>query len=220
MSSTIDTTTRRVPPLGGFNLTVLGIEVRRMLRNRRTIIFTLIFPAALFFAIGSGTGWQEKVGHGNVAAYVMVSMALYGAALTAASAGAMVATERALGWSRQLRLTPLNPAVYIGMKALIALILGAVAISVVNVVAILQDRAAMAAASSSRCCWASSAPLWPATSGRPWDSIRKVSRLASSCRCSARSRCSSCIARRHGVSLPDISRPTPGSVLDPGTHLH
>ena len=43
----------------------------------------------------------------------MVSMALYGAALTAASGGAMVAIERALGWSRQLRLTPLNPAVYI-----------------------------------------------------------------------------------------------------------
>ncbi|CAN5492290.1 ABC transporter permease [soil metagenome] len=143
MSSTIDTTTRRVPPMGGFNLTVLGIEIRRMLRNRRTIIFTLIFPAALFFAIGSGTGWQEDAGHGNVAAYIMVSMALYGAALTAASAGAMVATERALGWSRQLRLTPLNPAVYIGMKALIALILGAVAISVVNVVAIIQGRAAM-----------------------------------------------------------------------------
>ena len=48
----------------------------------------------------------------------MVSMALYGAALTAASGGAMVAIERALGWSRQLRLTPLNPAVYIAMKAL------------------------------------------------------------------------------------------------------
>ena len=27
---------RRVPPLGGFNLTVLRIELRRMLRNRRT----------------------------------------------------------------------------------------------------------------------------------------------------------------------------------------
>ena len=145
MSSTIDTTTRRVPPMGGFNRTVLGIEIRRMLRNRRTIIFTLIFPAALFFAIGSGTGWEKDAGNGNVAAYIMVSMALYGAALTAASAGAMVATERALGWSRQLRLTPLNPAVYIGMKALIALILGAVAISVVNVVAIFQGRAAMPA---------------------------------------------------------------------------
>ena len=81
-----------------------------MLRNRRTMFFTLVFPAALFFAIGSSDGWQEKVGHGNVAAYIMVSMALYGAALTAASGGATVATERALGWSRQLRLTPLHPA--------------------------------------------------------------------------------------------------------------
>lgn len=141
----IDPDSRRVPPLGGLNLTVLRIELLRMLRNRRTIFFALVFPAALFFAIGSGDGWQEKAGHGNVAAYIMASMALYGAALIAASAGASVATERALGWSRQLRLTPLNPAVYILMKALIALVLGAVAIAVVNVVAILQGRAAMPA---------------------------------------------------------------------------
>ena len=46
-TQTIDPTARRVPPLGGFNLTLLGIELRRMLRNRRTIIFTLILPAAL-----------------------------------------------------------------------------------------------------------------------------------------------------------------------------
>jgi ABC-2 type transport system permease protein len=144
-TSTIDPATRRVPPLGGFNLTVLRIEISRMLRNRRTIIFTFVFPAALFLAIGSSTGWQQKVGEGNVAAYIMVSMALYGAALTAAAGGAMVATERALGWSRQLRLTPLNPAVYIAMKALIALLLGAVAISVVNVVGIIQGRASMPA---------------------------------------------------------------------------
>ena len=128
-SSTIDPTTRRVPPMGGFNLTVLRIELKRMLRNRRTIIFTLLFPAAMFFAFGSGSDWNESVGDGNVAAYVMTSMALYGAALTAAAGGAMVALERALGWSRQLRLTPLNPAVYILMKALLALVLGAVAIA-------------------------------------------------------------------------------------------
>jgi ABC-2 type transport system permease protein len=144
-TSAIDPTTRRVPPLGGFNLTVLRIELSRMLRNRRTIVFTFVFPAALFLAIGSGAGWQEKAGNGNVAAYLMVSMALYGAALTAAAGGAMVATERALGWSRQLRLTPLNPAVYISMKGLIALCLGAVAITVVNVVGVVQGRPAMAA---------------------------------------------------------------------------
>jgi ABC-2 type transport system permease protein len=146
MSTTsIDPSARRVPPLGGFNLTILRIELARTLRNRRTIIFTFIFPAALFLAIGSGTGWQEKAGNGNVAAYLMVSMALYGAALTAAAGGAMVATERALGWSRQLRLTPLNPTVYIAMKGLVALCLGAVAITVVNVVGLIQGRAVMPA---------------------------------------------------------------------------
>ncbi len=146
MSTTnIDPTARRVPPLGGFNLTVLRIELARTLRNRRTIIFTFVFPAALFLAIGSGSGWEEKAGNGNVAAYLMVSMALYGAALTAAAGGAMVAAERAMGWSRQLRLTPLNPTVYISMKGLVALCLGAVAITVVNVVGLLQGRASMPA---------------------------------------------------------------------------
>jgi ABC-2 type transport system permease protein len=139
-TTTIDPTTRRVPPLGGFNRTLLRIELTRMLRNRRTVIFTLIFPAALFLSFGSTEDWNDNVGHGNVAAYVMVSMALYGAALTAASAGTQVALERAMGWSRQLRLTPLNPAVYIVVKAVIALVLGALAIAVVNLVGYLQGK--------------------------------------------------------------------------------
>jgi len=145
MSTTIDPTTRKVPPLGGLNATVLRIELLRMLRNRRTIVFTLVFPAALFFAFGSGSDWNQDVGHGNVAAYIMVSMALYGAALTAAAGGAMVAMERALGWSRQLRLTPLHPMVYILMKALVALVLGAVAITVVNLAGIVQGKPSMPA---------------------------------------------------------------------------
>ena len=92
-TSTIDPTARRVPPLGGLNTTVLGIELRRMLRNRRTIIFTLIFPAALLLSFGGQSGWDDKAGLGNVAAYILVSMGLYGAALTAAAGGSMVALE-------------------------------------------------------------------------------------------------------------------------------
>ncbi len=140
---TLDPATRRVPPFGGFNLTLLGIELRRMLRNRRTIVFTLILPAALLLSFGGQKGWQDKAGSGNVAAYILVSMALYGAALTAAAGGSMVAMERSLGWSRQLRLTPLNPIVYILMKALVALVLGGLAIAAVNVVGLLQGRAEM-----------------------------------------------------------------------------
>jgi ABC-2 type transport system permease protein len=139
-STTIDPTTRRVPPLGGFNATVLRIELARMLRNRRTLFFTMVFPAALFLSFGSAGDWNDSVGRGNVAAYVMVSMALYGAALTAASAGTQVALERSLGWSRQLRLTPLNPGAYVAMKKLLALVLGAVAIAVVNVVGAVQGK--------------------------------------------------------------------------------
>lgn len=141
--TTVTTTARRVPPLGGFNLTLLSIELRRMLRNRRTIVLSLLFPAAMFFVFGSGTDAAQTVGKGNVSAYVLVSMALYGAALTAAAAGTSVALERSLGWSRQLRLTPLAPPAYIVVKALVALTLGALSIAVVNVTGVLQGKAVM-----------------------------------------------------------------------------
>jgi ABC-2 type transport system permease protein len=139
-TTTIDPTTRRVPPLGGFNTTLLRIELKRVLRNRRTIIFTLVFPTAMFFVFGSGKGGDERIGSGNLSAYVMVSMALYGGALIAASGGATVAVERALGWSRQLRLTPLNPVAYILSKAIVALATATMAVAIVNVVGVLRGQ--------------------------------------------------------------------------------
>jgi ABC-2 type transport system permease protein len=138
-----DPDARRVPPFGGLNVTLLGIELRRMLRNRRTIVFTLVFPAAMLLAFGGQSGWDDKAGSGNVAAYILASMALYGAALTAAAGGSMVALERSLGWSRQLRLTPLHPVAYILMKAAVALVMGALAITAVNVVGVVQGKAVM-----------------------------------------------------------------------------
>jgi len=139
----VDPTVRRVPPLGGFSPTVLAIELKRMLRNRRTIIFTLILPAALLLSLGGQSDWQMRIGGGNLAAYILISMALYGAALTAAATGSMVAIERALGWSRQLRLTPLSPVAYILMKSLVALSMGALAIAMVNLVGVFQGKAQM-----------------------------------------------------------------------------
>jgi ABC-2 type transport system permease protein len=141
----IDPTARRVPPLGGFNLTVFGLELKRMVRNRRTIIFTLLLPAILFFIFVGQAGWQDSAGRGNVAAYIMVSIGLYAAALTSAACGAMVAMERALGWSRQLRLTPLNPVMYVTIKALVALVMGAIAIAVVNLCGVIEGKPSMSA---------------------------------------------------------------------------
>ena len=142
-AASIDPSSRRVPSLGGLNAIMVRIEMSRMLRNRRTIIFALVFPAAMFFVFGSGSDSQQSVGAGNVSAYVMVSMALYGGALIAASTGAGVAVERALGWSRQLRLTPLHPTAYILVKAFVALVLGALAIVAVNVIGAVQGKPSM-----------------------------------------------------------------------------
>jgi ABC-2 type transport system permease protein len=143
-ATTIDPTARRVPALGGFNTTLVLIELRRLLRNRRTIVFTLIMPVLLYLIIGTGSGYSnDSEGSGNVSAYILISMAAYGAVLAATSGGAMVANERALGWSRQLRLTPLSPVAYIAVKALVSLALGLASVLAVNVVGVVNHKAHM-----------------------------------------------------------------------------
>jgi ABC-2 type transport system permease protein len=118
---------RQVPPLGGFNLTALKLEVRRVLRNRRTVMFILVFPSVFFFMFGLSAKAQTQGGPGAVA-YIMISMAVYGAMVGTTAGGAAVAVERSLGWSRQLRLTPLRPGAYVAMKVLTAMTLGLIAI--------------------------------------------------------------------------------------------
>ena len=53
-----------------------GIELRRMLRNRRTVIFTLVCrrPALPDHRHRHGYG-NDDLGRGNVSAYIMISMA-------------------------------------------------------------------------------------------------------------------------------------------------
>jgi ABC-2 type transport system permease protein len=116
---------RTLPRWGGFSATFLGLELRRLLRNRRAVIFTLVMPPAFFLLFGTNADARtQAAGSGNVTAYVMISLAIYGAMLATTSGGASVSLERATGWSRQLRLTPLRPAAYVGVKLLVAMSLG------------------------------------------------------------------------------------------------
>lgn len=125
---------RRVPPLGGFTLTYVGIELKRKLRNRRTLLFTVAFPIVMYVIIGVRfvdqplTATPLSAGGPSVAAYIMVSMAMYGAMMSATQTGAAVAVERAQGWSRQLRLTPLNPFVNVVIKMIAGMMLGLLAV--------------------------------------------------------------------------------------------
>jgi ABC-2 type transport system permease protein len=126
---------RRLPRFGGFTTGMIKLELRRMVRNRRTVIFTLVMPAVFFLLFGTNAASRdERVGGGNVTGYILVSMAVYGAMLATTSGGAMVSIERAAGWSRQLRLTPLRPVAYVAVKLVLAMIIGAVSVVVAFVV--------------------------------------------------------------------------------------
>ncbi len=124
---------RRTPALGGFNLTFLGLEIKRLLRNRRTVILTLIVPVALFMLFKSNKKAVATNGLALTAATALIGIAVYGAMLSSTSGGAMVSIERSLGWSRQLRLTPLRPLAYIAIKLLIAMLLGLASVVIVYV---------------------------------------------------------------------------------------
>ena len=112
---------------GGFNITALRLEITRVLRNRRTLFFILVFPSLFFFIFGLSNKGARAAG--DIAlGYIMISMAVYGAMVGNTSGGASVALERSLGWSRQLRLTPLHPMAYVAMKVLTSMTLGLIAV--------------------------------------------------------------------------------------------
>jgi ABC-2 type transport system permease protein len=135
---------RPMPRLGCFNLTVLRLEIRRLLRNRRTVLFSIVLPVFFFLIFGLNNQYANlRYGHGNVSAEILVSMALYGAILATTSGGAMVSIERVAGWSRQLRLTPLSPAAYIAIKVLTALVLGLASVVAVYAVGIIVGKPSM-----------------------------------------------------------------------------
>ena len=118
----------RKPSAGGVNTTFLWIEIKRMLRNRRTIMFTVLMPAIFFFIFGLSNKNQQLPNGHSYGQYILISLTVYAAMTAATGAGSQVAVERAQGWSRQLRLTPLLPGAYIAVKAAAALTLSLVAV--------------------------------------------------------------------------------------------
>ncbi len=87
---------------------LFAFQLRRVVRNRQFVFFTVLLPAlfTVFFtkifggAPGSSSEYQEY------AAGYMVSMMAYGAIGAALGATIRVSFDRASGWLRQLRVTP------------------------------------------------------------------------------------------------------------------
>src|SRR5262245_24292773 len=97
-------------------------ELIRNLRNRRFFAFTLGFPLVLYFLIASPNKDERSFGGTGIPVplYFMVGLASLGAMNATVGAGGRIAFERVVGWTRQLRLTPLRPRTYFAAKVLVA----------------------------------------------------------------------------------------------------
>ncbi len=98
-------------------LTYVRYEVLRTVRNRRFLIFSLVFPLILFLSIASAHRNEELDGI-SFPLYYMTGMAAWGSMTAVISSGARIAQERQVGWTRQLRITPLKTSTYFTAKVL------------------------------------------------------------------------------------------------------
>jgi ABC-2 type transport system permease protein len=97
-------------------------ELKRTFRNRRFLFFSLGFPIALFFLIAGPNRGEHDLGGTGISAplYYMVALAAFGTMMGMVSTGARIAGERQVGWTRQLRVTPLSSFAYLRAKVITA----------------------------------------------------------------------------------------------------
>ena len=110
-------------------------EFWRNFRMADATFFVVLLPTAMYlmFGVAMDQGAQPA-GEGNVSAYVMTSMAVYGAVMATTSMAGSAAVERSMGWGRQLNLTGLTDTNYIVGKMLTALLMAISPILVVYIV--------------------------------------------------------------------------------------
>ena len=93
------------------------LEILRTLRSRRYLLFSLAFPLILFFAV-AGPNRHAHIDGIPFPLYYMTGMAAWGTMVAVVSSGARIAGERQVGWTRQLRITPLKASAYFRAKVL------------------------------------------------------------------------------------------------------
>jgi ABC-2 type transport system permease protein len=111
----------------------LRFEVLRLVGNIRYVGISIGFPVVFYVlflhnehpaAPIAGTTWKT---------YFMVSMASFGAMVASLNAGGTrLAAERASGWTRQLRVTPLPPWSYVTTKIAASMVIALPVIVVVE----------------------------------------------------------------------------------------
>jgi len=102
-------------------LALTRVEFKRVMRNRRYLIFTVGFPVVIYLLVGKSVTTPKGYDI-SIAAYYMVSMAMLGAFSGALTGNAQrISQEKKEGWIRQLRLTPLPANAYVISKIFVSM---------------------------------------------------------------------------------------------------
>ncbi len=99
------------------NPTYLKYELIRAVRNKRGFIISLVFPLIFFYLI-AGSNRHQQLGGISFPTYYLAGMASFGTMGAMIALGARISAERSVGWTRQLRLTPLSVRNYMRAKVL------------------------------------------------------------------------------------------------------
>lgn len=99
-------------------LPYLRFELLRTFRSRRFLYLSLVFPLVMYLLFAGPHRHEQNLDHTGISAplYFMVGLAAFGTLNAVLSSGGRIASERASGWNRQLRLTPLTTADYFRAK--------------------------------------------------------------------------------------------------------
>jgi ABC-2 type transport system permease protein len=123
----VTTTGRKAAPWSYF----FYCELMKILRNPPAVLFGIGFPTMFFLIFGNTFPLA--------ATSTLAGLAAYGAFVVSFQTFSMsLATERALGWNKLLRSTPMTPALYLGTKFLVIIITGILSLLLLFVVAALN----------------------------------------------------------------------------------
>lgn len=124
---------------------LVATDLKVLLRSAEFLVVTLLMPIG-FFLIFADIFGDANAGSLDMATYMMISMAAFGAISAALTTGARVSLERREGWNRQLRLTPLPGWSYVASKAIVAMLVILPVIALVLLVGMLVKGVELSAA--------------------------------------------------------------------------
>ena len=113
------------------SLAYLWLEAKRQWRNREILLFRLGLPTAIYLILNAANGDNPSDSAGGR----VVAVAALAAVISGLAAGPSLGEERANGWLRQLRTTPLRPSVAVAAKMVVAMSFALPAIALVVAVA-------------------------------------------------------------------------------------